>query len=108
MTDTRVRVRIANVRLECRYVAGSVVRIKCINFMTYDHVEFRPGPHLNMILGPNGTGKSSIAAAIAIGLAFPPKVSLRRIFDFLYELLLTVMTGYGPSQRSQVICKARP
>ncbi|WVO23728.1 uncharacterized protein IAS62_005084 [Cryptococcus decagattii] len=56
------------------YVAGSVVRIKCINFMTYDHVEFRPGPHLNMILGPNGTGKSSIAAAIAIGLAFPPKV----------------------------------
>ncbi|EAL21538.1 hypothetical protein CNBD0060 [Cryptococcus deneoformans B-3501A] len=56
------------------YVAGSVVRIKCTNFMTYDNVEFRPGPHLNMILGPNGTGKSSIAAAIAIGLAFPPKV----------------------------------
>ncbi|WVW84511.1 hypothetical protein I302_106545 [Kwoniella bestiolae CBS 10118] len=56
------------------YVAGSVVRIKMTNFMTYDHVEFRPGPHLNMILGPNGTGKSSIAAAIAIGLGFPPKV----------------------------------
>jgi chromosome segregation ATPase len=43
--------------------------------MTYDHVEFRPGPHLNMILGPNGTGKSTIAAGIAIGLGFPPKVS---------------------------------
>ncbi|WWC70626.1 uncharacterized protein I206_104577 [Kwoniella pini CBS 10737] len=56
------------------YVAGSVVRIKMTNFMTYDHVEFRPGPHLNMILGPNGTGKSSIAAAIAIGLGFAPKV----------------------------------
>ncbi|WVQ72935.1 hypothetical protein IAR50_002497 [Cryptococcus sp. DSM 104548] len=56
------------------YVAGSVVRIKATNFMTYDHVEFCPGPHLNMILGPNGTGKSSIAASIAIGLGFPPKV----------------------------------
>ncbi|WVF69320.1 hypothetical protein IAT40_004096 [Kwoniella sp. CBS 6097] len=56
------------------YVAGSITRIKMTNFMTYDHVEFNPGPHLNMILGPNGTGKSSIAAAIAIGLGFPPKV----------------------------------
>ncbi|KAK8858466.1 hypothetical protein IAR55_002693 [Kwoniella newhampshirensis] len=56
------------------YVAGSITRIKMTNFMTYDHVEFSPGPHLNMILGPNGTGKSSIAAAIAIGLGFPPKV----------------------------------
>ena len=56
------------------YVKGSIVRIKLINFMTYDHVEFRPGPHLNMILGPNGTGKSSIAAALAIGLGFHPKV----------------------------------
>lgn len=46
------------------------------NFMTYDIAEFRPGPHLNMVLGPNGTGKSSIAAAIAIGLGFHPKVSL--------------------------------
>lgn len=45
-----------------------------INFMTYDHVEFRPGPYLNMILGANGVGKSSIAAGIAIGLAFNPRV----------------------------------
>ena len=58
-----------------RFVAGSVVRIKMVNFMTYDYVEFRPGPHLNMILGPNGTGKSSIAACIAIGLGFQPGVS---------------------------------
>lgn len=56
------------------YIPGSVVRVKISNFMTYDYVEFFPGPRLNMILGPNGTGKSSIAAAIAIGLGFPPKV----------------------------------
>lgn len=61
---------------DSRYVVGSITRIKLINFMTYDFVEFRPGPCLNMILGPNGTGKSSIAAAIAIGLGFSPKVSL--------------------------------
>ena len=42
--------------------------------MTYDFVEFKPGPHLNMILGPNGTGKSTIAAGIAIGLGFKPEV----------------------------------
>ena len=27
-----------------------------------------------MIIGPNGTGKSTIACAIAIGLGFPAKV----------------------------------
>jgi chromosome segregation ATPase len=43
--------------------------------MTYDFVEFNPGPHLNMILGPNGTGKSTVAAGIAIGLGFKPEVS---------------------------------
>ncbi|CAK9780717.1 unnamed protein product [Cutaneotrichosporon oleaginosum] len=61
-------------RGEDGYIAGSIVRVKITGFMTYDNVEFRPGPHLNMILGPNGTGKSSIAAAIAIGLGFHPKV----------------------------------
>ncbi|KAI0058575.1 P-loop containing nucleoside triphosphate hydrolase protein [Artomyces pyxidatus] len=56
------------------YVPGSIVRVKLQNFVTYDHVEFRPGPHLNMIIGPNGTGKSSIACAIALGLNFPPSI----------------------------------
>ena len=36
---------------------------------TYDAVEFRTGPHLNVIIGPNGTGKSSIVCAICLGLA---------------------------------------
>jgi hypothetical protein len=58
------------------YVAGSIVRVQLHNFLTYDHVEFRPGPHLNMIIGPNGTGKSSIACAIALGLNWPPSVRI--------------------------------
>ena len=56
---------------------GSIVRVKLHQFLTYDDVEFRPGPHLNMVLGPNGTGKSSIACALCLGLNFPPNVCLR-------------------------------
>jgi len=56
------------------YIPGSIVRIQLCNFVTYDYVEFTPGPYLNMIVGPNGTGKSSIACAIALGLNFSPTV----------------------------------
>ena len=38
-------------------------------FRTYDEVEFRTGPYLNVIIGPNGTGKSAIVCAICLGLA---------------------------------------
>jgi len=58
-----------------RYVTGSILRIACQSFLTYDNVEFKPGPALNMIIGPNGTGKSTIACAIAIGLGFNARVS---------------------------------
>ncbi|XP_061164858.1 structural maintenance of chromosomes protein 5-like [Saccostrea echinata] len=47
---------------------GSIVRIKLDNFLTYDSVEFHAGPSLNVIIGPNGTGKSSIVCAICLGL----------------------------------------
>lgn len=57
-----------------RYIPGSIMRLQLKNFVTYDFVEFRPGPYLNMIIGPNGTGKSSIACAICLGLNFPPSV----------------------------------
>ncbi|THH29882.1 hypothetical protein EUX98_g4315 [Antrodiella citrinella] len=56
------------------FIPGSIVRVQLKNFVTYDWVEFCPGPYLNMILGPNGTGKSSIACAICLGLNFPSSV----------------------------------
>ncbi|KAJ1462843.1 P-loop containing nucleoside triphosphate hydrolase protein [Pelagophyceae sp. CCMP2097] len=56
------------------YGFGSIVRIKLHNFLTYSEVEFRPGPRLNVVMGPNGTGKSSIVCAIAIGLGASVKV----------------------------------
>lgn len=48
---------------------GAIVRIKLRNFMIYTETEIRPGPNLNMILGPNGTGKSAIVCCIIVGLA---------------------------------------
>ncbi|XP_014701482.3 structural maintenance of chromosomes protein 5 isoform X2 [Equus asinus] len=54
------------------FVEGSIVRIAMENFLTYDVCEVAPGPHLNMIIGANGTGKSSIVCAICLGLAGKP------------------------------------
>lgn len=58
----------------CSFLPGSIVRVALKNFVTYDSVEFHPGPHLNMIIGPNGTGKSTIVCAIALGLGWKPAV----------------------------------
>ncbi|NXU11728.1 SMC5 protein, partial [Pardalotus punctatus] len=39
---------------------------------TYNVCEVYPGPNLNVVLGANGTGKSSIVCAICLGLAGKP------------------------------------
>ncbi|TMS15739.1 Structural maintenance of chromosomes protein 5 [Larimichthys crocea] len=54
---------------ESRYVEGSILRLTMKNFLTYDYSVVYPGPNLNMIVGANGTGKSSIVCAICLGLA---------------------------------------
>ena len=56
------------------FIRGSVRRVKLHNFMTYTDVEFRPGPRLNIVIGANGTGKSTIVCALALGLAGDPKI----------------------------------
>lgn len=56
------------------FVDGSIFRVKLHNFLTYSDAEFHPGPRLNLILGPNGTGKSSIVCALCVGLAGSTKV----------------------------------
>jgi chromosome segregation ATPase len=52
---------------------GAIVRVKLSNFVTYENAEFFPGPNLNMVIGPNGTGKSSLVCAICLGLGWGPK-----------------------------------
>uniref|UniRef100_A0A1A8QLH6 Structural maintenance of chromosomes protein 5 n=1 Tax=Nothobranchius rachovii TaxID=451742 RepID=A0A1A8QLH6_9TELE len=51
------------------FVEGSILRITMRNFLTYDFSVVHPGSNLNMIVGANGTGKSSIVCAICLGLA---------------------------------------
>ncbi|ORY46464.1 P-loop containing nucleoside triphosphate hydrolase protein [Rhizoclosmatium globosum] len=81
-----------------KYITGSICLIRLTNFVTYNKVEFRPGPNLNMVIGwawsenwctkllklhtatpssnarPNGTGKSTIVCAIALGLGGKPEI----------------------------------
>jgi structural maintenance of chromosomes protein 5 len=52
---------------------GAIVRVLVKNFVTYERAEFLPGPNLNMVIGPNGTGKSSLVCAICLGLGYHPK-----------------------------------
>lgn len=57
-----------------KHQPGSIVRVKLANFVTYTAVEFFPGPSLNMVIGPNGTGKSTLVCAICLGLGWGPQV----------------------------------
>lgn len=59
------------------YKPGSIVRIKVNDFVTYTSAEFFPGPKLNMVIGPNGTGKSTLVCAICLGLGWGPQVQTR-------------------------------
>ena len=59
-----------------KHQPGSIVRVKLANFVTYTAVEFFPGPSLNMVIGPNGTGKSTLVCAICLGLGWGPQVRM--------------------------------
>lgn len=57
-----------------RYTPGSIIRVDVRNFMTYSRCTIEPGPTLNLVLGPNGTGKSSLVCALCVGLAGSTKL----------------------------------
>ena len=56
--------------LEDVFQPGSLIRVKLKNFVTYTAAEFHLGPSLNMVIGPNGTGKSTLVCAICLGLGW--------------------------------------
>ncbi|KAG2501169.1 hypothetical protein HYH03_000984 [Edaphochlamys debaryana] len=80
---------------------GSIKRIVMKNFMTYAYLEVKPGPKLNLVLGPNGTGKSSLVCALCIGLNGGPKLVARadRLTEFVrrgasaFEVVTTISSG---------------
>jgi recombinational DNA repair ATPase RecF len=53
--------------------SGAVMRVNMHNFLTFDDCEVFPGPRLNVILGPNGTGKSTITHAICLACCGKPE-----------------------------------
>ncbi|RAL65963.1 hypothetical protein DID88_005624 [Monilinia fructigena] len=55
------------------FAPGAIVRVKLESFVTYESAEFFPGSNLNMVIGPNGTGKSSLVCALCLGLGSSPK-----------------------------------
>jgi ATPase subunit of ABC transporter with duplicated ATPase domains len=61
-------------KVKSKHQPGAIVRVKLTNFVTYTLAEFFPGPNLNMVIGPNGTGKSTLVCAICLGLGWGPKV----------------------------------
>jgi hypothetical protein len=63
---------------EQQFQPGSIVRVALKNFVTYTETEFFPGPRLNMVIGPNGTGKSTLVCAICLGLGWGPQVCVGR------------------------------
>ena len=72
---------------------GSIVRVKLANFVTYTAVEFFPGPSLNMVIGPNGTGKSTLVCAICLGLGWGAQVMTSK--KFVDEGRLTLSQHLG-------------
>ncbi|KAG0311359.1 Structural maintenance of chromosomes protein 5, partial [Dissophora globulifera] len=52
------------------YQHGAIMKVTMKSFVTYEYCTFSPGPNMNMIIGPNGTGKSTIVCALALGLGW--------------------------------------
>ncbi|KAK9367744.1 hypothetical protein V1509DRAFT_625177 [Lipomyces kononenkoae] len=59
------------------HAPGAIVRVAMRDFVTYSRAEFRLGPSLNMIIGPNGTGKSTLVCAVCLGLGGRPELLAR-------------------------------
>uniref|UniRef100_A0AC34GWG4 Structural maintenance of chromosomes protein 5 n=1 Tax=Panagrolaimus sp. ES5 TaxID=591445 RepID=A0AC34GWG4_9BILA len=67
------------------YPRGSIRKLVFHDFLTYNHVECIPGPSMNVIVGPNGTGKSTIICGICLASGGSPKFLGRsdKLGDFI-------------------------
>ena len=60
------------------YPKGALLSITLENFMIHDRLRLEFGSSCNLIMGPNGNGKSSILCGLVIGLGGDPKKILKR------------------------------
>ncbi|OAA62506.1 structural maintenance of chromosome complex subunit [Niveomyces insectorum RCEF 264] len=92
---------------------GAIVRVLVENFVTYERAEFNPGPSLNMVIGPNGTGKSSLVCAICLGLGFHSNVLGRAsaFGDFVKHgrafATVEIELQKGPQDRRNAVVRLR-
>lgn len=59
---------------EVDYKPGSILKVVMHNFMTHSNAVIRPKQRLNIVIGANGTGKSTVLNAICLGLGGDPKL----------------------------------
>lgn len=92
------------------FLPGSIIRVKVRNFTTYLIAEFHLGPALNMIIGPNGTGKSTLVAAICMGLGGRPELISRLSVKLMIktgeqEAMVEVELKRHAGERNAVVCR---
>lgn len=64
---------------------GNIISLRIWNFTTYSYGEFNLSPTLNMIIGPNGTGKSTFVAAVCLGLGGKVDLIKRKTMDSMIK-----------------------
>lgn len=64
---------------------GNIISLRVWNFTTYSYGEFKLSPTLNMIIGPNGTGKSTFVAAVCLGLGGKVDLIKRKNMDSMIK-----------------------
>ncbi|EAT84890.1 chromosome structural maintenance protein 5 [Parastagonospora nodorum] len=90
---------------------GTLVRVKLKNFVTYTAAEFHLGPSLNMIIGPNGTGKSTLVCAICLGLGWSSEHlgRAKELGHFVKngsdEAMIEIELAAGPGMKSNPVVR---
>ncbi|XP_068624115.1 structural maintenance of chromosomes protein 5 [Battus philenor] len=91
--------------------AGCIYRIALENFVTYKQVVWFPCQALNVIIGPNGTGKSTFVCAIILGLCGKTKVIGRaqKISEYVRsgceQAAIEIELYQQPGQRNVIITR---
>ena len=66
-----------------KFSKGAVWRLRLVNFLVYEDTFVEFGPRLNVVIGPNGCGKSTLVCAITLGLGGSPKVKILTYLCFI-------------------------
>ncbi|XP_060660787.1 structural maintenance of chromosomes protein 5 [Drosophila nasuta] len=56
------------------HMIGRIHSVYCKDFVSYNEITYFPKEYLNVLTGPNGTGKSTIVSAIILGLGGDPQL----------------------------------